>query len=53
MADKLMYIPNDGTKNCPFCRLKLLVKTFEKNINIKNIYSVTEAVHTIVHQATA
>ena len=25
MADKLMYIPNDDTKNYLFCRLKLVV----------------------------
>ena len=29
MANKLMYIPNDDTQNCPFCKLKLLVETFE------------------------
>ena len=29
MADKLMYIPNDDTNNYPFCRLKLVVETFE------------------------
>ena len=29
MADKLMYIPNDGTQNYPLCRLKLVVETFE------------------------
>ena len=29
MADKLMYIPNDDTEIYPFCRFKLLVKTFE------------------------
>ena len=28
MADKLMYIPNDDTRNFPFCRLKLVVETF-------------------------
>ena len=29
MADKLMYIPNDDTQNKPFCRLKIVVETFE------------------------
>ena len=29
MADKLMYIPNDDTEYYPFCRLKLVVETFE------------------------
>ena len=29
MTDKLMYIPNDDTQNYPFCRLKLVVETFE------------------------
>ena len=24
-----MYIPNDDTQNYPFCRLKLVVETFE------------------------
>ena len=28
MADKLMCIPNNGTQNHPFCRLKLVVETF-------------------------
>ena len=28
MSDKLMYIPNDDTKNS-FCTLKLMVETFE------------------------
>ena len=23
MSDKLMYIPNDGTQNYPFCKLQL------------------------------
>ena len=27
-ADKLMYISNDGTQNCPFDRLQLVVETF-------------------------
>ena len=27
MADKLMYIPNDDTKNYTFCRFKLVVET--------------------------
>ena len=29
MADKLMYNPNDDTKNYPFCKLKTVVETFE------------------------
>ncbi len=29
MTDKLMYIPNDGAQNCPFCILKLVVEIFE------------------------
>ena len=29
MADKLMYIPNHDTQNYTFCRLKLVVGTFE------------------------
>ena len=27
MADKLIYIPNDDTQYCPFCRLQLVVET--------------------------
>ncbi len=29
MAGNLMFIPNDDTQNYPFCRLQLVVKTFE------------------------
>ena len=29
MAYQLIYIPNDGTQNIPFCRLKQLVENFE------------------------
>ena len=29
MADTLMYIPKDDTQNYPFCRLKLMVETYE------------------------
>ena len=29
MADKLMCIPNDETQIYPFCRLKLVVETFQ------------------------
>ena len=29
MADKLMYIRNDDSQNYRFCRLKLVVETFE------------------------
>ena len=29
MADELMYIHNDDTQNYPFCRLQLVVETFE------------------------
>ena len=29
MAVKLMYIPNNDTKNYPFCRLKSVVDMFE------------------------
>ena len=30
MANKLKNIPNDDTQNYPFCRLQLVVKTFEQ-----------------------
>ena len=29
MANILINIPNDDTQNYPFCRLQLVVKTFE------------------------
>ena len=29
MADKFLYILNNNTQNYPFCRLKLVVETFE------------------------
>ena len=29
MASKLIYIPNDDAQNYPFCRLQLVVETFE------------------------
>ena len=28
MNIKLMYISNDDTQNCPYCRLQLVVETF-------------------------
>ena len=31
MVDKL-YIPNDYTQNCPFCRLQLVFETSEHSI---------------------
>ena len=36
MADKLMYIPNDNTQNCPFCNVKLVVETFEQATKYSN-----------------
>ena len=30
MADKFIYIPNNGTLNWPFCRLQLVVQTLKK-----------------------
>ena len=29
MADKLMYIGNDGKQSYPFCRVQLGIETFE------------------------
>ena len=40
MADKLMHIPNDDTKNYPFCRLKLAVETNTQLIKPTNKNSV-------------
>ena len=36
MADKLMFNPNDDTQNRPFCRLKLVVETFEHSTKRTN-----------------
>ena len=33
MSDKLIYILNADTQNYPFYRLKLVVKTFEHELN--------------------
>ena len=33
MADKIMYNPNDDKQIYPFCRLKLVVETFEHLMN--------------------
>ena len=32
MADKLIYIPYDDTQNYTFCRLKLVIETFEHEL---------------------
>ena len=33
IGDKLMYIPNDDTQNCACCRLQLLVKSLDTQLN--------------------
>ena len=33
MTDKFMYIPNNDTQNYPFCILKLVVETFDTQLN--------------------
>ena len=33
MADKLMHISNDDTQNYPFCRLHLVVESFDTQPN--------------------
>ena len=38
MADKFMYIPNDDTKNQPFCKLNLTVETLEHSTCLTNQY---------------
>ena len=46
MVDTLIYISNDETQNYPFCRLKLVVETFEhltKWTNQLKFTEVTEA----------
>ena len=42
MADKLMYITNDDTQNYHFCRLKLVVETFEHSTWLTNQSKFTE-----------
>ena len=47
MANKLMYIPNDDTQNNHFCRLQLMVETFEhltKWTNQSNLLKVSKVV---------
>ena len=40
MADKLMCIPNNEAQNYSFCRLKLVVETFEQNsLNSPKLFS--------------
>ena len=36
MADNLMYIPNDDAQNYPFCRLQLVVKCLNTQLNETN-----------------
>ena len=55
MADTLIYIPNDDTQNNLFCRLQLLVETFDTQLNEPtNQYSmkvskVVKPTNTIYH----
>ena len=37
IADKLMYIPSNDTQNYPFCRLQLVVETFNEPTNQNSI----------------
>ena len=39
MADKLMYIPNNDTRNYPFCGLQLMVETFRHSTNQNSLKS--------------
>ena len=46
MADKLMYIPNDDTRNYLFCRLQLVIETFAhstKWLNNQNSIKVPQS----------
>ena len=36
MTDKLMYIPHDDTQNYPVCRLQLVVKRLNIQLNQRN-----------------
>ena len=42
MANKLMYIPNDGTQNYHFYRLKLVAKKFEHSNKETNQLNLTK-----------
>ena len=42
MAYKLKYIPNDDEQNNTFCRLKLVVETFEHSTQCTNQSKFTE-----------
>ena len=47
MAEKLMYIPNANTQNCPFYKLQLVIETFGHSTNkltIKNSIKVQQIV---------
>ena len=33
MANKLLYIPNDVTQNIPLCRLQLVLKRLDTQLN--------------------
>ena len=36
MTDKFNYIPNDDAQHYPFCRLQLMLETFEHSILLTN-----------------
>ena len=36
MDDKFMHIPNDDPQNYPFCKLELVVETFNTQLNKQN-----------------
>ena len=40
MGDKLIYINNDDKQNSPFCRLKLLVESFDTSKKPTNQNSI-------------
>ena len=43
IADRLMYIPNDDTHNCPFCRLQLVNNelTNQNSIKVPTVFKPT------------
>ena len=40
MANKLIYIPNDGRQNYPFCRLKLGIEKIKHSTSLTNQFKI-------------
>ena len=48
MPDKLMYILNDDTQNYQFCRLQLVIESFEHSANRNSLPSSYKTLGTSV-----